>query len=141
MNATRQAYTEQYRLLRKLSGGPYFKHFKSLSNDEKHIARAAIKSYHALQREHVSYNPHQLRMRKQENEAAQKRAEAEGLLNEAKTELESAIRKIEQAVKGTSEENAAHSYIIPHLKSWVTDEHESIENLIGAIVYPEDETA
>ncbi len=143
MNATRKAYTEQYRKRRMMTfGGRYFRMFQGLSNDDKRIARAACASFSAFRHVEVSYNPHVLLERKRENEACQKRIEAQELLHEAQSDLEAAIDKIKRAVRGTSEENRAHAYIIPHLQSWVAeDQSGSIENIIEAIVYPEEETA
>ncbi len=41
------------------------------------------------------------------------------LLDEAKDELQSAIQKIRDAVRGTSLEGHANAYIIGHLRSWL----------------------
>jgi hypothetical protein len=54
-------------------------------------------------------------------------------LVDAREHLESAIDLIRVAVRGTSEENRADAYIIPHLQSWLGQEWCSIDNLIAAL--------
>lgn len=50
------------------------------------------------------------------------RKERKQLLYEAMDQLDSAIRNIEAALKGTSMEGHADAYIIGHLRSWIDAE-------------------
>lgn len=60
-----------------------------------------------------------------------KTSERIGLLNEAREALGLAIENIEEAVRGTPEQGRARLYIIGHLKSWISQEDTSIDNLIN----------
>lgn len=58
------------------------------------------------------------------------------MLEEAAEDIAQAIEKIEYALSGTSQENHADAYIIPHLKTWIgngnpydKDIYEYIESL------------
>ncbi len=50
-------------------------------------------------------------------------------LHEARELLEQVIELVRTAVQGTQQGVYANAYIIPHLESWVDQEHSSIEKL------------
>ena len=56
------------------------------------------------------------------------------LLDDARMEISSAIRKIRKAIKGTSMENRAESYIIGHLSNWANNDSPSMDETIPVII-------
>jgi hypothetical protein len=54
------------------------------------------------------------------------------VLEEAREHLEVAIALIENAVRGTKEQERARLYILGHLRSWLSRESTSIDNLIDS---------
>lgn len=67
------------------------------------------------------------------------------MLDSAKDTLREAIDLIEGAVLGTGEERLANSYILPHLRSWISDSRQSsycsIADLKSALVEEEPDPA
>ncbi len=67
------------------------------------------------------------------------------MLEEAQGLLEEAVSLIRQAVRGTHVEDSAASYLIPHLKMRISDQHEylgreqNVAELIDALRESEDD--
>lgn len=67
------------------------------------------------------------------------------MLEEAQGLLEEALTLIRQAVRGTHVEDSAESYIIPHLKMRINDQHEylgreqNVAELIDALRESDDD--
>jgi len=55
------------------------------------------------------------------------------MLEEAYEALKLAVQNISAAVRGTSEEGRSRAYIIPHLRSWMDQESNSISKIMQAL--------